>query len=81
MSTNTISIAVSEPIAEYIDHRVKSGGYGNRSEYIRDLVRKDQREQAIERFRGLVEQGLSSGAGLEDTDSDHEELYRIARGE
>ena len=41
---NTISFAIPQPIVEYIDNRVATGGYGNRSEYIRDLVRIDQRE-------------------------------------
>ena len=56
---NTISFAIPEPIVAYIDNRVVTGGYGNRSEYIRDLVRNDQREQAKLRLRELVAEGLA----------------------
>ena len=33
----------------YIDTRATEGHYGNASEYIRDLIRKDQEAQAIAR--------------------------------
>jgi antitoxin ParD1/3/4 len=77
---NPISFAISEPIVEYIDSRVATGGYGNRSEYIRDLVRMDQREQAKLRLRELVSEGLSSGAATPMTPSDWEEMDLVARG-
>lgn len=38
---------------EYIDARVASGHYGNTSEYIRDLIRKDQRAQ-IQGLTGMA---------------------------
>lgn len=46
-----MSFALPEPMREYIDHRVSTGNYGNTSEYIRDLVRRDQEEQARKRLR------------------------------
>jgi antitoxin ParD1/3/4 len=61
---NTISLAIPERVVEYIDARVATGGYGNRSEYIRDLVRIDQREQTKQRLRGLIEEGLASGPAM-----------------
>lgn len=45
----TISLAIPKPIVEYIDWRVSAQGYDGRSDYIRDLVRRDQREQAAHR--------------------------------
>ncbi len=54
---NTLSFAIPEAIVAYIDGRVATGGYGNRCEYIRDLVRLDQREQAKRRLRELVTEG------------------------
>ena len=58
-----------------------SGHYGNTSEYIRDLIRKDQEEQAVQRLRGLIEEGLASGPAEARTDDDLNELRAIARGE
>jgi antitoxin ParD1/3/4 len=40
----TMSFALPESMREYIDKRVAAGNYGNTSEYIRDLVRRDQEE-------------------------------------
>jgi antitoxin ParD1/3/4 len=64
MSTNTISFALPEAMRSYVDERVKSGQYGNTSEYLRELIRRDQEEQAKMRLRNLIEEGLNSGVGL-----------------
>ena len=76
-----MSFALPESMREYIDSRVAAGNYGNTSEYIRDLVRRDQEEQARKRLRDLIEQGLASGAGRRRTKADDKELLAIARGE
>jgi antitoxin ParD1/3/4 len=79
--SNTISIAISESIVNYIDTRVATGGYGNRSEYIRDLVRLDQREQSRQRLRLLIEDGLTSGAATPMTSVDWADMDAAVRGE
>ena len=61
MSRNTLNFALPESMRSYIDARVASGHYGNTSEYIRDLIRKDQTEEAKNRLRALIEEGLASG--------------------
>lgn len=80
MAKSTLSFAIPETLAKYIDRRVAAGGYGNRSEYIRDLVRQDRREQAKARFRALVEEGLASGPPTPITEADWKELDDIASG-
>jgi antitoxin ParD1/3/4 len=81
MSRQTMSFALPESMREYIDNRVSTGNYGNTSEYIRDLVRRDQEEQAKKRLRDLIEEGLASGPGRPRTKEDEKELLAIARGE
>lgn len=76
-----MSFALPETMRHYIDARVASGHYGNTSEYIRDLIRKDQEEQAVQRLRGLIEEGLASGPAEARTDDDLNELRAIACGE
>ncbi len=76
-----MSFALPETMRHYIDARVASGHYGNTSEYIRHLIRKDQEEQAVQRLRGLIEEGLASGPAEARTDDDLNELRAIARGE
>jgi antitoxin ParD1/3/4 len=81
MSRQTMSFALPDSMRNYIDARVSAGNYGNTSEYIRDLVRKDQDEQARKRLRDLIEAGLASGPGRARTKADDKELQSIARGE
>jgi antitoxin ParD1/3/4 len=81
MSRHTMSLALPESMREYIDQRVAAGHYGNTSEYIRELIRRDQEEQAKQRLRNLVEQGLASGPGRRRSKADEKELLAIARGE
>ena len=84
MSRQTMSFALPESVREYIDNRVAAGNCGNcgnTSEYIRDLVRRDQEEQAKKRLRDLIEEGLASGPGRLRTKADEKELLAIARGE
>ena len=76
-----MSFALPESMREYIDHRVSTGNYGNTSEYIRDLVRRDQDQQAKKRLRDLIEEGLASGPGRRRTGADQKALLAIARGE
>ena len=63
MSGNTMSFSLPESLREYIDERVRTGNYGNTSEYLRDLVRRDQDEQARKHLRDLIVEGLESGPG------------------
>jgi antitoxin ParD1/3/4 len=58
-----MSFALPETMRAYIDERVRSGQYGNTSEYIRDLIRRDQDKQAKQRLRDLITEGLESGPG------------------
>ena len=80
MTTPTMNIALPEPMRAYVAERVASGQYGNTSEYVRELIRKDQREQTIARLRALVEEGLASGPAVPDTQADWNELKAIAKG-
>ena len=63
MSGNTMSFALPESMRAYIDDRVRTGNYGNTSEYLRDLIRRDQRTEAAQRLRELIAEGLASGDG------------------
>ena len=58
-----MSFALPEALRSYVDQRVRSGQYGNTSEYLRELIRRDQEEQAKKRLREMIEEGLSSGKG------------------
>lgn len=78
MSSLTMSFALPETMRSYIDERVKSGSYGNTSEYLRDLIRRDQEAQAAKRLRELIEEGLQSGPGRALSVDDWDALRQTA---
>ena len=75
-----MSFVLPEALRSYIDQRVQSGQYGNTSEYLRDLIRRDQDEQARKRLRELIEEGLQSGPGRALTPAVRAELKKQALG-
>jgi antitoxin ParD1/3/4 len=81
MSQNTLSFALPPAMRSYINTRVATGHYGNTSEYIRDLVRKDQADNAKARLCALIEEGLASGPGTTWSASDRAEMMAVANGD
>ena len=54
---NTLKISLPDALKSYVDDQVSERGYGTRSEYVRELIRKDQNRQHL---RGLVSAGGES---------------------
>ncbi len=75
-----MSFALPESLRDYIDQRVRTGDYGNTSEYLRELIRRDQQDEAARRFRLLIAEGLESGEGRRLTDDVIDELRDRALG-
>jgi antitoxin ParD1/3/4 len=75
-----MSFALPEELRTYVDERVAAGEYGNTSEYLRELIRRDRQEQAINRLRTLVVEGLDSGDPVPLTDERINGLRRKALG-
>ena len=58
----TMNVSLPDQMKEWVEEQVKTGRYGNSSDYVRDLVRKDQeRAEAVEEFDQLIREGLDSG--------------------
>ncbi|MFG6428863.1 type II toxin-antitoxin system ParD family antitoxin [Roseateles sp. LYH14W] len=64
-------------VAQWVEY----GEYGNTSEYVRELIRKAQREQRVQRLRALVEDGLTRGTATPYTRGDWAEPNGIADGQ
>jgi len=46
----------------WVEEQAKSGRYANSSDYVRDLIRRDQdRREAIAEIQSAVDEGLASG--------------------
>ena len=63
----TLTISLPDSLREFVDHQVKSRGYGNVSEYFRGLLRDAQQREADKRLEELLLEGLDSGTDIEIT--------------
>ena len=58
----TMNISLPDPMRSWIQDQIDQGQYASSSDYVRDLVRKDQaRQKKIETLQMAITQGLESG--------------------
>jgi antitoxin ParD1/3/4 len=60
----------------FVEQKVAQGGYSTASEYVRQLIREDQKRAAQERLEALLMEGINSGPSKEMTAADWEERRR-----
>ena len=60
MTTVTMNISLTDDLKAFVDTRVKSRGYSSSSEYVRDLLRRDEERAGEERLKALIEEGIQS---------------------
>ncbi|HAX43373.1 MAG TPA: type II toxin-antitoxin system ParD family antitoxin [Bryobacteraceae bacterium] len=70
----TMNISLPEQLKEFVDEQVGSGRYSSVSEYVRDLIRLDERRKAKGRLEALLLEGLEGGAATEMTREDWAEI-------
>ncbi|MGV7243747.1 type II toxin-antitoxin system ParD family antitoxin [Caballeronia sp. M23-90] len=68
----TMNISLPDSLKVYVDEQVGEGGYGTSSEYVRELIRKDQDRK---RLRAIILQGATSGLAA-PVDADYFESLR-----
>ncbi|MGM0946652.1 MAG: ribbon-helix-helix domain-containing protein [Bacteroidota bacterium] len=62
MKTVRKTITVTQKQSDWIKSRLEAGDFTNESEYIRDLLRKDQYQNSeFTITKALIEEGLESG--------------------
>ena len=61
---STMNISLPDTLKSFVDEQVNQGGYGTSSEYVRELIRKDQDRLQL---RGLLLAGAAS-APVDPTD-------------
>ncbi len=70
----SLNISLPAPLREWIEAQIKGGRYGNASEYVRELIRRDQERQAQQRLEALLLEGVKSGTASPLTKQDWAEL-------
>ena len=72
----TMNIALPGSMKHYVQERVSEGGYSSASEYVRELIRADQKRRADDRIDALLLEGLESGEPIPVTKEYWEEKKR-----
>lgn len=63
------TIVIPETMESWIKARIESGRYVNDSEYMRDLIRRDQDRHSAElELRAMIQEGLDSGVSAATPD-------------
>lgn len=72
----TMNISLPDKMKQWVEEQTADGRYANASDYVRDLVRKDQeRTRAIARLQAEVDRGRASGI----SDMSVDEIFAGAR--
>ena len=60
----TMNIALPEVLKDYVQERVQHDGYSSVSEYVRELIRADQKQRAMREVEVALRDGLASGPAV-----------------
>ncbi len=74
----TMNISIPDPLKEFVDDQVASGRYSSISEYVRELIRNDEKQRAQAKQEALLTEGIQSGEPTEMTRRDWEDIRRAA---
>ena len=56
----TMNISLPEPLKDFVDRQIAAGRYSSASEYVRELIRNDEKRKAEEQLTTLLREGLQS---------------------
>jgi antitoxin ParD1/3/4 len=74
---STMNISLPEALRDFVDEQVAGGSYGTSSEYVRELIRRDQDRL---RLKTLLLDGATSAPTAPADDGYFEGLRERARG-
>ncbi|MES3027166.1 MAG: type II toxin-antitoxin system ParD family antitoxin [Pseudomonadota bacterium] len=58
----TMNVSLPDAMKDWVEGRAGTGRYSNASDYVRDLIRRDQeRAEKIARMQRLIDEGIESG--------------------
>ncbi len=58
----TMNVSLPDPMKDWVEAQARTGRYSNASDYVRDLIRRDQERLAqFAELQALVTEGIESG--------------------
>lgn len=74
----TMNISLPDQMKDWVERQADSGRYSNSSDYVRDLIRRDQvRAEHIAAMQTKIDEGLASGV----SDLSVSDVFALAREE
>ncbi|MBK6959827.1 MAG: type II toxin-antitoxin system ParD family antitoxin [Porticoccaceae bacterium] len=73
----SMNISLPDPLRQFVDSQISTGRYSSASEYVRELIRADEKRKAEEKLEAKLLEGLSS-AETELTPADWRAIRREA---
>ena len=73
----SMNISLPDPLKQFVDGQIAQGRYSSASEYVRELIRADEKRKAEEQLEAKLLEGLNS-AESELTPADWSALRREA---
>jgi len=67
ITMQTMNISLPDPMKQYVEEQVTAGDYSSASEYMRELVRADQKRNAREHLAQTLLESLLEGEPQEAT--------------
>ena len=56
----SMNISLPDPLKQFVDGQVAQGRYSSASEYVRELIRADEKRKAEEQLETMLLEGLNS---------------------
>jgi len=76
----TLNISLPDPMKDFVERQVSNGGYSSSSEYVRALIREEQKRLAQTALEAKLLEGIASGTPTDMTRQDWEDLRRDLLG-
>ena len=54
----SMNISLPEPLKQFVDGQISTGRYSSASEYVRELIRADEKRKAEDQLEALLLEGL-----------------------
>jgi antitoxin ParD1/3/4 len=65
MEMTSLNVSLPKLLKDYVEGQVSESGFSTPSEYVRALIREDQKRRAQEKLEALLAEGLKSGEPIE----------------
>ena len=80
----SLNVHMPPDLRDFVDQRTKKGGFSTPTEYVRHLIREDQRREAERRIEALFLEGVKSGRATGSVEDLFKRLHKFVderRGE